>query len=101
MSLCVYIKSWQYSGLVANACHPSTWEAEAAGKRVQGQPELHREFSASLCNLVTIILIKRLSAKPQRFFFIAIPLSDTPNSSKLKHPLLKEGGAQALGTYKT
>lgn len=58
---------------------PSTKEAETRGKRIQGQPKLHRESSASLRNLVRyyITLIKRLSAKPQLLFFIAISLLDS------------------------
>jgi hypothetical protein len=29
--------------MVVNICNPSTWEVEAGGWRVQGQPELQRE----------------------------------------------------------
>jgi hypothetical protein len=30
-------------GMVVHSCNPSTWEAEAGGLRVQGQPWLHNE----------------------------------------------------------
>jgi hypothetical protein len=29
--------------MVSHTCKSSTWEAEAGGSRVQGQPELHSE----------------------------------------------------------
>lgn len=79
------------SGRVAHTCHPSTREAETRGKRIQAHPKLHREPSASLCNLVRyyITLIKRLSAKPQLLFFIAISLLD---SSDLKHSSWRKEG---------
>lgn len=34
-------------GTVAHACHPSSWEVEAEGLNVQGQPCLN-EFSVNL-----------------------------------------------------
>lgn len=40
-------------GMVANACKPTTWEAEAEGlQQVQGQPELHGQFQESLSYLL-------------------------------------------------
>lgn len=35
-------------GLVARACNLSTWKAEAERSAVQGYPQLHSEFTASL-----------------------------------------------------
>lgn len=35
-------------GLVACACNPSIWEVESGGSGVQGYPQLHCEFTASL-----------------------------------------------------
>jgi hypothetical protein len=34
--------------MVAYACNPRTWEAEARRLRVQGQPRLYNEFKVSL-----------------------------------------------------
>lgn len=33
---------------MALACHPSVWEVESGGSGVQGYPQLHGEFMASL-----------------------------------------------------
>jgi hypothetical protein len=33
-------------GVVVHTCNPGTWEAEADGWSVQGQPGLHSEFEA-------------------------------------------------------
>jgi hypothetical protein len=33
-------------GVVVHTCNPSSWEAEARGLRVQGQPGWHSEFKA-------------------------------------------------------
>jgi hypothetical protein len=53
--LILYILLWVHTshkdrkrkvGLVAHTCHPSTWEAEAGGSRVPGQPGLPREALA-------------------------------------------------------
>jgi hypothetical protein len=35
-------------GVVANACNPSIWEAEAEGLQVQGQPVLHSKLRDQL-----------------------------------------------------
>ena len=36
-------------GVVAHACHPSTWEAETGGSQVRGQPQ---QLIKALSNLV-------------------------------------------------
>jgi hypothetical protein len=38
--------------MVVHVCNPNTKEAEAGESQVQGQPGLHREFKASLSNIV-------------------------------------------------
>ena len=42
--------------LMVPAWNPSTWEDEAGGLWVQGQPELHGEFQSSLSNIVRLCL---------------------------------------------
>lgn len=34
--------------MVVQGYNTNTWEAEAGGSRIQGQPQLHRELKASL-----------------------------------------------------
>lgn len=47
---CVTLGLWTVSDLdiVAYACHPSIWEAEGGGYKVQGQPDLLSEWEDSV-----------------------------------------------------
>jgi hypothetical protein len=44
--------------MLVHANNPSTWEAEAGGSQVQGQPRLHSDLKASLCFIVGLCLKK-------------------------------------------
>jgi hypothetical protein len=35
------------AGMVEHSCNLRTWEAEAGGSQIQGQPELHSRFQAT------------------------------------------------------
>jgi hypothetical protein len=37
------LKNYLLPGVVVLTCNPRTWEAEAEGSRVQGQPRVHSE----------------------------------------------------------
>jgi hypothetical protein len=54
-------------GVVENFCNSSTWEAEAAGLWVWGQPGLHSEYEASLGYIAKCLKKKNCKMKGQFF----------------------------------
>ena len=44
-------------------CNSSTWEVEARGSGVQGHPQIHSEFEASMNYLVTLFQEKKIVAE--------------------------------------
>jgi hypothetical protein len=53
------MKQNKTKGMVAHACDPNTWEAEAGESWVQGQPSLQKEFKASLSYMVRLCIKKK------------------------------------------
>jgi hypothetical protein len=40
----IYTNNREEAGMMAYACNPSTWKAEAGELQIWGQPGLHREM---------------------------------------------------------
>lgn len=51
------------SGMVTYACHLGTWEVEAGGPGVEGHPQLHNEFEASLGSMTPCLETDRSQNK--------------------------------------
>jgi hypothetical protein len=67
--------------MVVHTCNPNTWEAEAEGLRVQGQPGLHSEFKACLGYMVRPCLQRKWEKEKERnAHFSALPTSPQPHS---------------------